>query len=173
MNIRRSSILILILLAGALASPAFAQDGTSALGTAGEVYQAKAGAYKDLFPKGHDTAPGNTVLAIDLIQPGTAPQRMLVPYTTGADIETSPAVLFEDNSNTLFLLWASKINSINSVLMLASFDGKAWGPPIQIIGNPFSSKTSPQLAITRDSFQVTDPSGNTSTRSRTIIHLVW
>jgi len=172
MNINRPSIAFFLLVC-TLSIPGFAQDGTAAIGAAGEVYLPKAGAYKDLFPKGHDTAPGNTVLAIDLIQPGTAPQRMLVPYTTGADIETSPAVLFEDNSNTLFLLWASKINSINSVLMLASFDGKAWGPPIQIIGNPFSSKTSPQFAITRDSFQVTDPSGNTSTRSRTIIHLVW
>ncbi|HSS50550.1 MAG TPA: hypothetical protein VLX28_16560 [Thermoanaerobaculia bacterium] len=173
MNIKRSSLLILILLAGVLASPALAQDGTAALGAAGEVYLAKAGAYKDLFPKGHDTAPGNTVLAVDLIQPGMTPQRLLVPYTIGADVETSPAVLFEDNSNTLFLLWASKINSINSVLMLASFDGSVWGPPIQIIGNPFSSKTSPQLAITHDSFHVTDSSGNTVTRSSTIIHLVW
>ena len=173
MDMKRSYFVALILLAGILAAPGLAQDGTAALGAAGEVYLPKAGAYKDLFPKGHDTAPSNTVLAIDLIQPGAAPQRLLVPYTTGPDVESSPAVLFEDDSNTLFLLWASQVNSLSSVLMLASFDGTNWGPPIQITGNPFSSKTSPQLAITRDSFQVADSDGNLATKHRTVIHLVW
>jgi hypothetical protein len=173
MNMKRSSILVLVILAGVLAAPVLAQDGTAALGAAGEVYLPKAGAYKDLFPKGHDTAPSNTVLAIDLILPGAAAQRLLVPYTTGTDVESSPAVLFEDDSSTLFLLWASQVNSLSSVLMLASFDGTNWGQPIQITGNPFSSKTSPQLAITRDSFSAADSSGNTAPRHRTIVHVVW
>jgi hypothetical protein len=173
MNIKRSIALVLILLAGVIAGPARAQDGTAALGAAGEVYLPQAGVYKDLFPKGHDTAPTNTVLAVDLVLPGSAPQRLLVPYTIGADVETSPAVLFEDDSNTLFLLWASQVISLSSVLMLASFDGTSWGPPIQITGNPFSSKTSPQLAITRDAFSITDDSGNTAIRHRTIVHVGW
>jgi hypothetical protein len=173
MNIKRTPFLALIFLAGILAVPARGQDGTAALGAAGEVYLPKAGVYKDLFPKGHDTAPSNIVLAVDLILPGADPQRLLVPYTTGTDVETAPAVLFEDDSNTLFLLWASQVNSLSSVLMLASFDGTSWGPPIQITGNPFSSKTSPQLAITRDSFSVTDPSGNTTIRHRAIVHVGW
>jgi len=173
MNIKRSIILGLIFLAGVPATPAGAQDGTAALGAAGEVYLPKVGLYKDLFPKGHDTSPGNTVLAVDLILPGAAPQRLLVPYTTGADVETSPAVLFEDDSNTLFLLWASQVNSLSSVLKLASFDGTTWGPPIQITGNPFSSKTSPQLAITRDAFSVTDADGNPTIRHRTIAQVGW
>jgi hypothetical protein len=71
------------------------------------------------------------------------------------------------------VLWASQVNPLSSVLMLASFDGTSWGPPIQITGNPFSSKTSPQLAITRDSFSAADSAGNTATRHRTIIHIVW
>src|SRR4051812_24134479 len=108
MNMKRtSSVLALSLLAGTLGSPAFAQDRTAALGTAGEVYLSKVGAYKDLFPKEHATASGNTVLAIDLIQPGATQQRLLVPYTMGADVESSPAVLFEDDSDTLFVVWAS------------------------------------------------------------------
>ena len=174
MNMKRSfSTLVLILLAGSLGTPVLAQDGTGVLGAAGEVYLAKVGAYKDLFPKDHATASGNTVLAIDLIQPGAAPQRLMVPYTTGADVESSPAVLFEDDSDTLFVVWASQTNALSSVLMLASFDGTSWGAPIQITGNPFSSKTSPQLAVTRVSFAATDSAGNTATRHRTIIHVVW
>ena len=56
--------------------------------------------------------------------------------------------------------------------MLASYDGSRWGQPIQVTGNPFSSKSSPQLAITRDSFPSTE-GGTTVTRQRTIIHIVW
>jgi len=162
-----------LILAGILGTPLVAQDGTAALGTAGEVYLAKVGAYKDLFPRDHATAPNNTVLAVDLIQPGGAPQRLLVPYTTGTDVENSPAVVFEDDSDTLFVLWASQANSLSSVLMLASFDGTSWGSPIQITGNPFSSKTSPQLAITHDSYSAVSSNGGTTTRHRTIIHVVW
>ncbi|HEX4965887.1 MAG TPA: hypothetical protein VF173_34075 [Thermoanaerobaculia bacterium] len=170
---KRSLLLIPVLLAGLCAAPSYGQDGTAALGADGEVYLPKVGAYRDLFPKDHATAPGNTVLAVDLIQPGAPPQRLLVPFTTGSDVESTPAVLYEDDSDTLFLLWANQVNSISSVLMLASFDGAHWGAPIQITGNPFSSKMSPQLAITRDSFQLTDSSGNPATHHRTIVHVAW
>ncbi|MFY9820809.1 MAG: hypothetical protein WAM82_05470 [Thermoanaerobaculia bacterium] len=173
MKLPTSLVLLLLLGVAIYSNPAFAQDGAAALGTTGEVFLPQVGAYKDLFPKGHDTAPSNTVLAVDMIQPGATTQRLLVPFTTGADIETSPAVLFEDDSNTLFLLWASQVNSLNSVLMLASFDGTNWGQPIQITGNPFSSKTSAQLAITHDSFSIVDASGNPATRHRTIVHVFW
>lgn len=168
---KQASILATTLLAGLLAAPALAQEG-AALGATGEVYLAKVGTYKELFPKERATAPDNTVLAVDLQQPGVAPQRLLVPYSTGSDVESSPAAIFEDDSNTLFLVWASRINSISSVLMLASYDGSRWGQPIQVTGNPFSSKSSPQLAITRDSFPSTE-GGTTVTRQRTIIHIVW
>src|SRR5262249_33490799 len=122
MKKRTSSLFAAGLLASVLAAPVCAQDGAAALGADGEVYLPKVGAYKDLFPKGHDTAPSNSVLAVDLILPGANPQRLLVPQTTGADVETSPAVLFEEDSNTLFLLWVSQANSLSSVLKLASFD---------------------------------------------------
>src|SRR5258706_3051903 len=96
MKINRPIVLVLILLAGVIAAPAHAQDGTAALGAAGEVYLPKAGLYKDLFPKGHDTAPGNTILAVDLVLPGAAPQRLPDPHTPTGDGETFPDVLFRD-----------------------------------------------------------------------------
>ncbi len=71
------------------------------------------------------------------------------------------------------MVWVSQVNALNSVLMLASFDGTNWGAPIRITGNPFSSKTAPQLAVTRDSFSITGSDGNPATRHRTIVHVVW
>jgi hypothetical protein len=57
--------------------------------------------------------------------------------------------------------------------MLVGFDGTHWTQPIQLSGNPFSSKSSPQLAITRDSFPVAGEDGATVMRRRTVLHLVW
>jgi hypothetical protein len=159
--------------AGLLAPSASALERTAALGAGGEVYLAKAGSYRDLFPDGKDTNPANPVLAIEVTKPGTPLQRILVPFTKGDESESSPAVVYEDDSDTLFLVWESHVTPFNSVLMLASFDGERWAKPIQINGNPFSSKSSPQLAITRDDFPVAGADGTTVTRRRTIFHLVW
>jgi hypothetical protein len=96
-----------------------------------------------------------------------------VPFTKGSEPESSPALIYEDDSDLLFVVWESRIAPLNSVLMLASFDGTRWTNPIQITGNPFSSKSLPQLAITRDSFPVPASDGPPVLRRRTILHLIW
>jgi hypothetical protein len=156
-----------------LASSAFALERTAALGAGGEIYLAKSGTYRDLFPNGSETNPDNPVLAIDVVKSGSATQRLLVPFTREAEPESSPALIYEDNSSTLFLVWESRLNLIHSVLMLASFDGERWSNPIQITGNPFSSKSSPQLAVTRDTYSIAHADGTVETRRRTFLHMMW
>ena len=159
--------------AGLLATSASALERTAALGAGGEVYLAKVGSYRDLFPDGRDANPAHPVLAVEVTKPGTPIQRLLVPFTKGDEPESSPALVYEDDSDTLFLVWESRLTPFNSVLLLASFDGASWSKPIQITGNPFSSKSSPQLAITRDTFPIAGEDGSTVTRRRTIFHLMW
>ncbi|HEY9421584.1 MAG TPA: hypothetical protein VIW92_09230, partial [Thermoanaerobaculia bacterium] len=162
------------LASGLLASSAFGADHSAALGDNGEVYQVKAGAYRDFFPKGSDAAAQDPVLALEIQQPGETAQRILVPYTKGSDIETSPAVLFEENFDTVYLVWAVRqANSWNSALMLASFEGGKWSRLTQVTGNRFATKSSPQLTITRDNFSAPGPDGQTASMSRTILHLTW
>jgi hypothetical protein len=169
----KKAMFALIAVAGLLATSASALERTAALGSGGEIYLAKIGTYHDLFPKGEETAASNPVLAIEVAKPGSPTQRLLVPFTKGQEPESSPALIYEDDSDTLFLVWESRITPLNSILMLASFDGTRWSSPIQITGNPFSSKSSPQLAITRDTFPVDGPDGTTETRRRTVLHLIW
>jgi len=159
--------------ASLLATSASALERTAVLGSRGEIYIAKAGTYRSLFPTGNETDAGNQVLAIEVTKASSSTQRFLVPFTKGSEPESSPALIYEDDSDTLFLVWESRVAPLNSVLMLASFDGTHWSSPIQITGNPFSSKTSPQLAITRDSFPVPAEDGATALRRRTILHLIW
>jgi hypothetical protein len=155
----------------ALAAAAFAGHDT-ALGSDGTIFQVRTGLYGDLFPAGKAADKTSPVVALDVTRPGAPAQRLLVPGTTGSEAESSPSVVFEDDSQTVFLLWQSAIN-IHPVLELSGFDGANWLPAITVTGNPFAVKTSPQFVITRDSYDLADAGGNSTTRHRTILHLLW
>jgi hypothetical protein len=153
------------------APSAFAADWQAVLGAGGEVYVAKTGTYGQLFRGVKPAEAGNRVLALEVTAPGEAPQRLLVPGTQDAEEEKAPALLYEDRSQTLYLVWQSQI-SIHPILRLTAYDGKWWSRPLEITGNPFAPKTSPQLALTRDSYL--DVAGEEAvTRHRTILHLLW
>ena len=163
-----------LLMVGAAAS---AMQQGAVLGANGELYIARGGAYGDLFPGGNAASATTSVLALDVVAPGaTIPQRLLVPGTEGDEVESSPYMVFEEDSNTVFLVWETRLNDIHSILNLSSFDGTTWSKPIEITGNPFAIKQSPKLAITRDTFQDTDPANPTGaviTKHRTVLHLIW
>ncbi len=158
---------------GLLATAAFGAQPQAVLGSDGELYVMRAGAYGDLFPGGRSTDKAHPVLALDITRPEQAPTRALVPATADLAGEISPSMVFEHDSGRLFLLWESRTTA-NSVLKLASFDGTKWSQAFSVIGNPFSQKGSPQLAITRDVFTVRSSiSSDTSVRHRTILHVIW
>lgn len=155
------------------ASPANAAAREAALGAEGELYLAKAGTYGELFPGGTQvTDPATAVLALDVIASDGATQRVLVPSTGGPEVERSPSVLYEEDSETVFLVWESQ-EQIHPLIRLASFDGRSWSPAVRITGgNSLAAKTSPEIAVTRDSYQeVVD--GDPVVRHRTIAHLLW
>jgi len=156
----------------ATALPGRAASRDTALGASGEVYQVKAGNYGDLFPAGRAVDPGVPVLAIDVTRPGAAAQRILIPDTLDPSPDTSPSLLYENDSQTVYALWASQVGT-NSVLKLAGFDGANWSTPIQVVGNPWATKGSPQFAITRETFQDIADDGTTATKHRTTLHLLW
>src|SRR6185436_394870 len=128
---------------GLLASAAFAGSREMALGADGEVYAVRTGTYGDLFTNVGATERSYPVLALEISKPGSPLKRILVPTTGGPEIETSPSVLYEEDSETIFLLWESEFG-FHPILQLAGFDGAAWSRPIEVIGNPFALKTSVQ-----------------------------
>jgi hypothetical protein len=166
--------LVLGMIGLGLAAPAQALGAShdSALGASGEVYQVKSGKYGDLFPGGQGTAPGTPVLAIDVTRPGAASQRVLIPDTLDSAAESSASLLYEDDSRTVYVVWESQ-EGIHPVLRLAGFDGTTWSTPISVVGNPFAPKTSPQFAITRESFEDTGEDGSPVVKHRNTLHLIW
>jgi len=153
-----------------LAIPAAAT--TSVLGHNGTVYTVLAGSYGDLFPQSSNLDASDPVLALEVQRSDGTSQRLLVPATAGAAPDTSPALIYEDASETVYLVWASRIN-IHPVFYLASYDGSSWSDTVEITGNPFAMKGAPSLAITRDTFTSAASDGTTTTHDRTILHIVW
>jgi hypothetical protein len=156
------------------ASPVGSALPQATLGANGEVYLARSGTLAALFPKAKDAAsdPDRSVLALDILKPGETVERLLVPGTEGTDDEGSPTLLFEESSNTLFLVWETRLSHIYPVLTLAAFDAASeqFTEGIPVLGNPLAVKTAPQLAVTRDTYSLP---GSTELRHRTFIHLMW
>lgn len=155
------------------ASAAFPSERQAVLGADGAVYVAKTGTYGELFPGAKGGTASDPVLALEVTKPGSPAQRILVPSTANSEVEKSPALLYEDQSETVYLVWQSAINSIHPILQLSGFDGTAWSEPIEVTGNPFAPKTSPQMAITRDTFGALNEDGELVVKHRTILHLIW
>lgn len=156
------------------AAPARADHLGTALGADGQLYVVTAGLYGALFPGSNAYDPATPVLALDTTLPGAAPQRQVVQGTTDGTVESSPALIYEDASKMLYVVWVASSHSVSSVIKLTSYDGTKWTPAISIISNPYASKTPPQLAVTRDTHQEADPvSGNPVSHSRTVLHIVW
>ncbi|HXO20972.1 MAG TPA: hypothetical protein VOA87_13740 [Thermoanaerobaculia bacterium] len=155
-----------------LAGSALAFDRQSALGSQGEIYFAQVGTYSTLFPGGKAYPGQNVVLALDVTFPGQDPQRLLVPGTSGPEVEGTPFLLYEQASGALFMVWQGEI-ALHPILNLVSFKDGQWGQVAEVSGN-FAAKLAPQLAVTRDSYQVPSTDGATSsTVQRTVLHLVW
>lgn len=160
-------------LALALSAPLAAQSRSDVVGTDGELFVLQQGSYGDLFPQAGMADASNPALALEIVHADQTEERLLVPGTETEDLEESPSALFEDDSGTLFVLWQTNRHYVHSWLNLIGFHDGQWTDPIEITGSPFGWKSSPQLAVTRDSFTTANEDGTTKTWKRTVAHLIW
>lgn len=163
-------------LAAALALPLHAASlERSVIGSGGEVFRVIAGAYGELFPGGTEADASSPVLALDVDESDGTALRLLVPGTEGAQHDQNPALVYDEVSQVVHLVWESQSSHIHPVLRLASYGGDGgWGEPLEIIGDPFAAKTHPVLFVTNDSVRANDANGSpAAAKRRTILHLVW
>jgi hypothetical protein len=156
-----------------LCASASALDRTGAIGSDGEIYLTRVGPYGLLFPRGNSYPANNIVLALEVSRAGRPADRILVPGTEGAEIESSSYAVFEETSQSLYLLWQTNVSSVNQ-LVLRSFRNGSFGPSIEVAAGSFEAAFSaPQAAVTRDEFSVSSVDGGTTTVHRTLLHLIW
>lgn len=171
---KKAQILGGFLLAGLLATSASARDRDAVVGASGEIYVAQAGTYGQLFPDASPGEAGDHILALDIIKPDQALVRLPVPGTRNTSVVGKPALVYEDDSRTVLLVWVNKVDDIHSSLMTAAYNSTGWTQPIELTGRDhFSPTTEPQVAITRDSYRERGADGGVITRHRTFMHVLW
>lgn len=163
--------LLVLLLTLGLAGAASADQRQMALGSQGEIYRVLSGAYGDFFTDG-SVDPANQVLVVQVTQPAGEPELLLVPGTEGEEYETSATLVFERASDALFVLWEGRRSFIHSRIFLTSLVHGSFTQTIELSGDVFSQKTSPTLAVTRDTL-VVEEAGELVEKSRTIYHTLW
>ncbi len=162
----------LLLLALVLTAPLFAEPAEQIiLGADNTVYQLRNGIYGELFPEGGATESWNPVLALDVARADGSHERWLVPGTLSADTEGSGILVYEQESDLVYLFWQSVINGIHPTLYLAGFDGAQWGELIEFGGSPFARKESLQVVISRDSRSLSEDGSGSG--ALTVLHLFW
>jgi hypothetical protein len=170
---RRGHLLALLCCGSLAAGGAHAGEGVSALGAEGEVYRVLRGTYGELVAGAPEAEAANIVLALERQRPGEAAERLLVPGTDTASVESYPSLTFDRKGNAVYLVWESSEASFRSELHLTSYAAGAWSPVVELTGDPFSIKRNPRVAVTRDAAQVVGAEGTLVDESRIVLHLVW
>lgn len=168
----RLHVLLLALLLTAL--PLAASAGpASTIGPDGAVYTLLSGSYGELFPGGQALDGDTPVLSLVRDLSDGSRERLLVPGTEGPEIEAAGSLFVEDRAATVYVLWQSWHGVLTSSLHLHGLSQDGWGEPIQVRNHPFAMLTSPRLAISRDTYEVTGEDGETGSHERTFLHLTW
>lgn len=170
-----------LLLAGGMALAPAPAAAETVLGDDGSLYTVVAGAYGELFADGAHP-PRRSVLAVDVAAPGGTSKRLLVPETTGHDVDGAARLLFEPSSNVLYVVWEARKASGAARLMLAGLAAPsgatgalAWDPAVEISGDVTALKGTPQLTGGNEAYLLPSQTqaGQLEVHRRSVLHVVW
>jgi len=168
---RFHTLCLALLLGSLLTAPAFSavagESADMALAADGTVWTLRTGTWDELFNGGQKVGNDGLVLALEHVKGEGIVERWVVPDTETPEGEFSPSLIYEESTETLFLIWESLLPNAYSRLLLTSFHDGLWSEVIEVAGNRFSRKGSPQLLVTRNA----DPKGEGE--AWTVIHLTW
>ncbi len=169
MNTARTVFPVILLWLAAL--PLAAATPEMTLGNAGELYRLEAGAYGDLFRGGEDHAAATPVLALDV-----AAERLLVPGTGEARVESEPRLFYDPRSAAALVLWQSAPAGASAFrLDFAVYRDGTWSEvrPLQAEGEAIAFAAPPRVVFTRDAFDLELGDGETWSASRSVLHLLY
>jgi hypothetical protein len=172
MSRRTATLLAIAALASPLAGAAAAGPATRVLAPDGVVFAVTQGAYGELFPAGAEALPGDPVLAITIIHPDGASERLLVPDTAGPAEEELASLVLGPGGETLHVLWQS--SAAGSRLRLASLGAEGWGAVVDVSRAVRVVRGSPRAAVTRDRTELPAAGEEAPARfQRSVLHVVW
>jgi hypothetical protein len=107
------------------------------------------------------------------IQRGTSkPQTVPVPASLVAGAHWRPALAYDSDSGTLFVLWLKMPNGMSSELMLASYSNGRWGDAVSIDNQPYHLRFNLRIGITRRVSSL-QKDGSFADVPELLVHAVW
>lgn len=143
------------------------------IGAEGQAFSALTGTYGDLVAGGVATDADSPVLVLEVKRPNESAQRLLVPDSEDWRWEDAPALVYEDASRTVYLVWVSWSSPLHPAMNLIGFGPDGWSERIEVTGDPYAAKSAPAVALTRDTLLGLGADGELAQLERTLLHLVW
>lgn len=175
MRVPRIAVLLLWAALATTAAQGALAPAPAAVAANGSFYKVQAGRFVDLFGAENPAVPGEySVLALDVVRPGEPLERWVVPGTEGAEVESSPAVLFEEGTSTLQVVWNRRVegNFPHSQLVLRALTPEGWSAEIDLAAGSAEEKRGIRVLVTADRYEGTND-GVAAEFSRRILHLLW
>lgn len=145
----------------------------AALGFSGVIYVARNGTCEELLSECAAGASDYPVVVVDLLAAGEEPRRLLLPTTDDSLVEGVPTLFVESASDTLYVVWESRIGPDVSLVNLAWLREGEWSEVIEVSGDSEPLKGPPKVEITRDTFVLANENGEDQEHLRSLLHLAW
>jgi len=116
--------------------------------------------------------PNTTQYLVLTVKTGQKVTRSIVPESTMEGLHRGPALVYDTDSDTLFVFWLRTPNGMSSELLVASYQNNKWHPAISIDDTPLTSRYNLRISMTRRVAQM-QRDGSVIDVSMLIIHAVW
>ena len=153
------------------ASPAAAEE-KSLLTADGTLYEVRAGLAADVGVGGSDIEPDFFVIEWAARRQDGSVTVGIVPETQNRNVKRNLDLAFDEESQSLLLLWKEEVTPLN-VLQLGIFREGAWTTSTLLPNLGFSKAFNPQMRLSHPSVTWNDAEGKPVTRRRSLLSIVW
>jgi len=155
----------------ALAAPAAAED-KSLLAADGTLYEVHSGLAADLGLAEGSIQPDDYVIEWTARAQDDSVRLGIVPGTQNRNVKRNLDLAYDEASSSLLLLWKEELTPL-SVLQIGVLHDGAWKTSVLLPNLGFSKAYNPQMRLSHISVRWTGDNGETITRDRSILSIVW
>ncbi|HUM02060.1 MAG TPA: hypothetical protein VL084_07220 [Thermoanaerobaculia bacterium] len=161
-----------ILLAASTASTASA--ASAVLSKAGTLYEVYATTYGQVVGDAAGQDAATPVLALRTTPSGAAPAVQIVDGTLDSDVEGSESIEFEEESQTVFLVFTKEQSLFRGVNVALLRDGQ-WSVQLLLPTSGFTLAMNPKMSLTRQKYldASAEDASQTVEKWRSIVSVVW
>ena len=167
---------LLAFAAGPLAAeanaPAPAYEEKSILSPDGTLFVIRSGSATDLGVVGGNLGPSDKLIEWSSRSQDGKVEAGIIPGTVNADVKHNLDIAYDEPSDSLVLLWNEELTVLN-VLRLGIYRNGAWSVGNLLPNLGMAHAYNPQMLLSHLSVKLQDPSGNTITRTRTLLSVIW